>query len=214
MNSEDKIGIVLFHKNIIQLYKQSWIDRCLDSLDNQDFPKENLQYYEIDYGNTNNQIKESSKFWNADYPNYAYAMNFIIQKAFDDGCKYVFNVNLDDFYHPNRFKEQIERIKKDGLDIVSSNFYYFLEVDNEIKLTRDMNFTESTDIALNFYHENNVIAHPAVCLTKNFWNDAENRYNPDLVPKEDFDLSLKISLDKKEMVISNKIGSNLFIKLN
>jgi DtxR family Mn-dependent transcriptional regulator len=35
-----------------------------------------------------------------------------------------------------------------------------------------------------------------------------------LLSKEDFDLSLKISLDKKEMVISNKIGSNLFIKLN
>jgi DtxR family Mn-dependent transcriptional regulator len=34
-----------------------------------------------------------------------------------------------------------------------------------------------------------------------------------LVSKEDFDLSLKISLDKKEMVISNKIASNLFIKL-
>ena len=34
-----------------------------------------------------------------------------------------------------------------------------------------------------------------------------------LLSKEDFDLSLKISLDKKEMVISNKIASNLFIKL-
>ena len=34
-----------------------------------------------------------------------------------------------------------------------------------------------------------------------------------LLAKEDFDLSLKISADKKEMVISNKIASNLFVKL-
>jgi DtxR family transcriptional regulator, Mn-dependent transcriptional regulator len=34
-----------------------------------------------------------------------------------------------------------------------------------------------------------------------------------LLMKEDFDLSLKILIDTKEMVISNKIASNLFVKL-
>ena len=34
-----------------------------------------------------------------------------------------------------------------------------------------------------------------------------------LLSKEDFDLSLKIIIDSKEMVISNKIASNLFVKL-
>ena len=34
-----------------------------------------------------------------------------------------------------------------------------------------------------------------------------------LLSKEDFDLSLKIIIDTKEMVISNKIASNLFVKL-
>ena len=35
----------------------------------------------------------------------------------------------------------------------------------------------------------------------------------ELLFKETFDLSLKIKLDKKELTISNKIASNLFVKL-
>jgi len=34
-----------------------------------------------------------------------------------------------------------------------------------------------------------------------------------MLSKEEFDLSLKIEIDQKEMVISHKIASNLYVKL-
>jgi hypothetical protein len=189
MKHKTKVGVVLFHKNIYNVCQKKWIDKCLYSLDTNEHNIKNdykTQYYEINYGGNNFQLKKNSKFWNLELENYAEAMNFIISKAFID-CTYVFNVNLDDFYHENRFHVQINEAKN-GNDLISSNFFYVKEKNEQDVIFHDMNFTSKTDITYNFLIGNNVIAHPSVCYTRNFWDDEKNRYNKDLVPAEDFDL--------------------------
>ena len=69
-------------------------------------------------------------------------MNMIIDEAFNDGCDYVFNTNLDDYYHPTRIEKQIEKIlNKQGsvngfmnylFKIKNEDAKYFLKIGNKL----------------------------------------------------------------------------------
>jgi hypothetical protein len=111
-------------------------------------------------------------------------MNFIIDIAFSEGCDVVFNTNVDDFYSLDRFKEQLE-ILEIGYDLVSSDFYYvkdFNEKEMDV-ITNDICVSKEGPISVQLGKNNNVIAHPCVAFTKNFWN--VNRYDPLEIPQED-----------------------------
>jgi hypothetical protein len=104
-----KKGVILFHSNIKNIYYDRWISKSIQSMMNQS--DNNFIFYEVNYNGDDysvipNDCKLEKKFWSKKLDNYADAMNFILNKAFEDNCDYVFNMNLDDFYHPNRFKEQ------------------------------------------------------------------------------------------------------------
>lgn len=177
-----KVGVVFFHKNLSDIYQKSWIDKSLLSIYEQTYS--NLNFYEIDYGNTNNQIVKDSKFYSIDKINYADAMNFIITEAFNDGCDFVFNTNLDDFYSKDRIEKQIEYLEM-GFDVVSSDFCY-IDDNDEIKLY--MNITNYGNIKKNLKNNHNVIAHPSVGFSRKFWDDENNRYDINKTPAEDLDL--------------------------
>jgi hypothetical protein len=177
-----KLGIVLFHSNIFNLYRKEWIEKCIHSLNNQ--TSKNFQFYEINYGSDDVRLINNSKFFSIEKVNYADAMNFIISEAFNDGCDYVFNSNLDDFYSEKRIEKQLEFLKN-GYDIVSSDFCYIDDRNNIIKY---MNILQYGNIIDNLNHNHNVIAHPSVAISKNFWMDPENRYDIKKVPSEDLDL--------------------------
>lgn len=177
-----KVGIILFHKNIHDLYPKAWIDKCLSSISNQTF--KDFQIYEINYGSDNVRLVEDSIFYSIEKVNYADAMNFIITEAFNDGCDYVFNTNLDDFYHPEKLEKQISCLDQ-GCDVVSSDFCYVDENDN-IKLY--MNIVKYGSVFENLNRGHNVIAHPAVGMSRNFWMDNQNRYDINKTPEEDKDL--------------------------
>ena len=177
-----KVGVVLFHKNIYDLYPKEWIDKCLSSIFNQTF--KDFQIYEINYGLDDIKLVENSFFYSIEKINYADAMNFIITKAFADGCDYVFNTNLDDFYSNKRLEIQIEYLKQ-GIDVVSSDFCY---VDENNNITQYLNIVKYGSILDNLKRGHNVIAHPAVGISKNFWMDNENRYDINKTPEEDKDL--------------------------
>ncbi len=153
-------------------------------------------FYEINYdGEGYSVIPENCDvkniFWSKKLSNYAEAMNFILDKAFEDGCDYVFNTNLDDYYDPSRISSQLKMAINQNLDIVSSDFCYIQETDTEDDaITRFMNI-EKTNIKQHLENKHNVIAHPAVCYNKNFWNDSKNRYDIIKVPEEDLDLWIR-----------------------
>lgn len=183
-----KACVIFYHKNSTVLYKKRWIDKCIDTILNQSF--QDFCIYEIDYGGDDFSIfsginpNRDLNFYSKKFDNHAEAMNFIIDIAFREGCDVVFNTNVDDFYSLDRFKEQLE-ILEIGYDLVSSDFYYvkdFNEKEMDV-ITNDICVSKEGPISVELGKNNNVIAHPCVAFTKNFWNI--NRYDPLEIPQED-----------------------------
>jgi len=190
-----KKGVILYHSNIKSIYKDRWISKSINSmLDQSD---NDFTFYEINYGGDDySVIPENSnidkKFWSQKLSNYAEAMNFILDEAFNDNCDYIFNTNLDDFYHKDRIKLQTKMITELDYDIVSSDFCYITErINNQIfedPIIEYKNILQYGDIKTNLNFKHNVIAHPSVCYNKRFWNDTNNRYDITKTPEEDMDL--------------------------
>lgn len=180
------IGVIFFHKNVRSIYKERWIEKCIKSILHQDFPS--FKIYELNYGDGDYSfIKKSGtkrkfEFYSSSFDNHADAMNFIITKAFEDGCDYVFNTNMDDFYSKDRISKQM-KVLEQGYDIVSSDFCYVEEINGEDVITFYKKIKSFGDIAENIERGHNVIAHPCVAYSKNFWG--KNRYIAQQIPKED-----------------------------
>lgn len=180
-----KIGVIFFHKNIRSIYKKRWIDKCVNSILRQ--THNDFFIYEINYGNDDYSIFEGIEFKNKvfykeDLINYADAMNFIIAKAFEDGCDYVFNTNLDDFYREDRIEKQIELLEY-GFDVVSSDFCHIQESGDDDIIINHINIKSYGDVKTNLLKNHNVIAHPSVAMNKRFFDS--NKYDITKTPEED-----------------------------
>lgn len=194
-----KIAVILFHSNIRNIYKQRWIDKCVNSLVNQTY--NDFTFYEMNYGGDNYSIlenitiKQDKKFWSSKKINCAEAMNFLMDQCFKDNCDYVFNTNLDDYYSLNRIELQLNMAIEGNFDILSSDFCYIQEeinngsINDNIILFMDIN--KHGDIKHNLESSHNMIANPSVCYSKKFLADSENRHDYKKVPQEDFDLWIR-----------------------
>jgi len=184
-----KIGVIFFHRNILNIYKKAWIQKSVNSMLSQSF--NDFSIYEINYGGdyysvlSDTNHNKQNLFFSENFDNHVYAMNFILDKAFSDGCDFVFNTNLDDFYHPDRIEKQIKKLEE-GYDIVSSDFCYIEEINGEDVITFNKNIKSDTGIKFNLNWNHNVIAHPVVAYSKRFWDG--NKYLPQEIPLEDLSL--------------------------
>jgi hypothetical protein len=182
-----KKGVIFFHSNIRQLYPKRWVDRCINSTVLQ--RDNDFKIYEINYGGDDYSVfdeincHQEREFHSKNFSNHAEAMNFIIDRAFEDGCNVIFNTNLDDFYSPDRIEKQMIEIKN-GADLVSSNMCYFEEREGLDTTLKYVNFFDIGSIEKSLIGGHNVIAHPVVALSENFWKN--HRYDPTEVPLEDF----------------------------
>ena len=185
-----KKGVILYHSNIKNIYKDRWIKKSIESMINQ--TDSDLYFYEVNYGKENYSLLQGyeikKNFWFEEMKNYAEAMNFILDKAFLDNCDIVFNTNLDDYYHQDRVKIQTSQMKNGNYDVISSDFCYIREnKDGLDEIFHYMNIARYADfIKENLLVNHNVIAHPSVCYSKNFW--IYNTYDTTKVPEEDLDL--------------------------
>ncbi len=221
-----KIAIIFYHKNIFNIYNKRWIEKCVSSILNQ--TRKDFSIYEINYGPDGVSLFDGIQglehklfFFNQEMSNHAEAMNFIIDKAFENGEDFVFNTNLDDYYSLDRIEKQMEILEK-GFDLVSSDFCYITEVDGDDTITFHKNILGFAPIITNLNNGHNVIAHPAVAMSKNFWSG--NRYVPEEIPAEDLLLwkraannGYKFYIHPEELlfyrlhenqVTGNNIGSN------
>jgi|LakMenE18May11ns_1017448.scaffolds.fasta_scaffold9959678_32 hypothetical protein len=188
-----KRGVIIYHSNIKKIYSDRWVNKSLESMLNQ--TENDFIFYELNYGDdhtslVSNTNKNKVNFWSQKLSNYAEAMNILLDNAFNDGCDYVFNTNLDDYYSPDRILLQTKMIKENDLDIVSSDFCY---IEEQNRPEEEDVITLYKNIVTPYIKENleaghNVIAHPSVCYNKRFWEDKENRYDINKTPKEDLDL--------------------------
>lgn len=130
---KEKCAVIFFHKNIYQLYKINWIEKCINSIINQ----KNVEFdiFEINYGNENisvfkninlNNIKH--KFYIKNYETHTEAMIFLLNKTFNElDYDIVFNTNMDDYYHQHRFLYQLEDIIKNNNFANSAMWSYIYE---------------------------------------------------------------------------------------
>jgi len=122
-NLKFKCAALVYHKNIFDIYQKKWITKCIDSITNQSFI--NYDILELNYGGTNLSlfpatIGNKKYFWNRRFNNHHEARGFLLHKAFHEmGFDIIFNVQLDKFYHLDRFQYQVEAIQR-GYDIISS----------------------------------------------------------------------------------------------
>ena len=181
-----KIGVIFFHKNIKNIYQERWVKKCVESILNQTY--QNFSIYEINYGGEEDSVLEGFNFSNPHVfiserkENHAEAMNSIIDVAFGDGCDFIFNTNLDDFYDLKRFEVQLDRLNS-GFDLISSDFCYIEEIEGKDEVTFTKNIKGFGDIQKNLEKGHNVIAHPSVAYSRRFWE--QNRYAPEEIPRED-----------------------------
>lgn len=129
-----KCAVIFFHKNIQKLYKKRWVDKCVQSILNQE--QINFDIFEINYGNEDYSIFENIEldkkinysFFKKDYATHTEATTFLLNKLFYDlNYDFVFNTNLDDYYDTKRFYYQyFDLIKGDSL-LNSTLFNYITE---------------------------------------------------------------------------------------
>ena len=169
-----KCGVIIYHADLLNIYKQSWIQKCLDSIRNQTF--QDFTIYELCYSQTRHQWwtlnNYPHKYSHIPMSNHICGMNHILDKAFLDECDVVFNVNLDDAYAPERFELQLQAIEE-GFDLISTNFQHITEIDGEDRFIRDMLFHDR-NISHELDNDHNILCHSNICFTKKFW--MENRY--------------------------------------
>lgn len=185
-----KVCCILYHSNILSIYKKEWIEKSITSIINQTYKK--FDIFELNYGDDETNlkdifdIKKPHYFYRVKMNNHAEAMNYLLDLVFKDkNYDICFNVNLDDYYSLNRFKKQIETIKF-GFDLVSSEYQFIEEIDS-IDVKGNLAGLSTTDIKTLFKHDITPIAHPCVCYTKAFWL-TYGPYIPSEIPREDKNL--------------------------
>lgn len=195
-----KIGIIIYHSNLLSIYQQNWIDKCVDSIMHQTMG--DFHVYELCYSEERYQIWSGFNYVHKPMTNHIHAMNYVLDWAFQEGCGAVFNVNLDDYYAPMRFEKQLKAIR-DGADLVSSNFQNVEEVNGEDVLGQVFDFAKH-DIIAEFNKGHNVVSHPCCCYSRRFW-EKNKYYDVDRLGDEDFQLWKKAVSNGSKIVILDDI---------
>jgi hypothetical protein len=184
---------MLYHRNLLDVYPKYWIDKCIRSVLGQTFV--DFDVFELDYGDGDNPplLKAAMKsFGGRQYvymrrrlDNHIQAMNTLLDEIFNRGYEVAFNVNLDDYYAPTRFEKQIRAIRE-GAHLVSTYFALVSEACQNRKQVcqrqRDVVVLVKgaaelfgglppsiANIRSQLVNDHNVICHPSVAITKQFW---------------------------------------------
>jgi hypothetical protein len=190
-----KICCILYHSNILKLYKKEWVQKCINTITNQTF--QDFDVFELNYGEDNYSLenffdlKNGYHFLNQKQKmdNHAEAMNYLLDMIFKEKeYDFCFNINLDDYYDLNRFEKQIE-IMKQGFDISSSEYIFIKEVNGEDKLL-GLAGLSTKPLGQLFQDDITPIAHPCVCYSKSFWINY-GPYIPSEIPREDKNLWIR-----------------------
>lgn len=173
-----RIALLSYHKNINEIYPSKWIEQYRDSIQDQTYQE--FEIFELNYGGGNERIFQHSYFESHSYPSFIDALNYLLDKVFSSGYDVAVNQNCDDWYRGD-FVERLLVDMNKGYDLVSCNFC-LVKDDRIFKYHR----FDHLDIEAELDRGHNIIAHPACCYSRSFWE--ENRYNPYEFPTEDLEL--------------------------
>jgi hypothetical protein len=188
-----KICCILYHSNINKIYKTEWIQKCINTINNQTF--QDFDIFELNYGEDSNSLenffksKNQYNFLNIKMNNHAEAMNHLLDLVFKEkNYDLCFNINLDDYYDLNRFSKQID-VMNQGFDVSSSEYIFIQEINNEDRILGLAGLSKN-NIETLFKNDITPIAHPCVCYSKHFWENY-GPYIPSEIPREDKNLWIR-----------------------
>jgi len=193
-----KVAVISYHANAYQIYPLKWLEEYRDSIMNQTFQAYDL--FEVNYGKTVGMIFWKSKSYQSrEFPTFVHCMNWMLDYLFDEcGYDVVFNSNVDDIFHPQWMEKSLAAVKS-GADLVSCNFQLF----NEHGIYHSHHFAR-LDIKKELDRNHNVLCHPAIAYTKNFWSKG-HRYVPDDIPYEDLKLWQRAVNDSKIIILPDHL---------
>lgn len=186
-----KVALVSYHKNALSLYKKEWIDQYRESILCQRYKP--VDIYELEYGGGDGRIFKNSNYHSKEFPSFVYGLNYLLDCLFFMGYDFVLNSNCDDYYALDWVEKELAVAMK-GYDIVSSNFALIKD-----DVITETHYFDKLDIQLELSNNHNIIAHPAVCYSKKFWE--KNRYVPSQQPLEDLMLWQRAIKNSKFIIL-------------
>lgn len=172
--------LLCYHKNVHAIYKDQWLNEYVKSITGQT-ARFSFDILEMDYGDQDNRLFSSSRYYKQDHPNFIHAMNFLIEEAVGLHYQYILNSNVDDTFSTDRVELQLKAMEE-GWDILSSNFSLMSE-DKGIYHTHKF---DGLDVKREIKRGHNIICHPSVCYRADFFD--EFKYNPEEILNEDLKL--------------------------
>lgn len=170
-----KVALISYHRNVENIYEKSWIQEYRYSIVNQTYKP--FDIFELEYGGGDFRIFENSNYHSKEFPSFVYALNYLLDCIFFMGYDCVANSNCDDIYMLGRLTKQLPYIAN-GFDIVSSNFT-LIQNGKAVQT----NIFDQMNLPLELDNNHNIICHPTVIYSKNFWKSY--RYIPEQQPRED-----------------------------
>jgi len=177
MSTENKkIGVVIYHRNILSRYDPNWTYNCIDKIENQSF--RDFSVIELNFGGDSEMLYKGEKnhyFYSEKIDNLGSAITRAFDIGFNElGFDLIFNINLDDDYNTDRFEKQLYFLEKTGADVISSNFYF---TEHDLVPYKETKFcdgvvdidAQNEIIGNEFSEGNNVIGFPVCLFTKRFW---------------------------------------------
>jgi hypothetical protein len=198
---------ILYHSNLFNFLNVNEIFQCINSIYEQTY--QDFDILELNYGeDTTSLLKlfstlfgNKKKFFeHKHYHNHVDAMNHCLKKCFDElDYDIVFNINLDDYYQPERFQIQYNKITNESYDLVTSNIKLIQTINNkiverEIKyIKKDLNKEQESYYIKNkiLIEKKNIMSLTCCAFTKIFWESINKKIDP-VVPVEDFVLWTKL----------------------
>lgn len=195
MTTEQKIAVVIYHRNVLTKYDPEWTYNCIDKIKRQTFQE--FSVVELNFGG------DETRVYDGDRPHHFFSekidnLGSAITRAFDICFKELdfnlaFNINLDDDYEIDRFQVQLDHLHT-GADVITSNFWM---VNHELKNPGSTQFcigiTDLEDqnrvIDSEFSVGHNIIGFPVCLFTKRFWMGNDGLPSTEASRhREDFDM--------------------------
>ena len=179
-----KLAAMAYHSDAASRYACEWIEQCVLSMAQQ--TDRDFDLHELNYGDSAGfYFPYAETQHTVPLKDYAQAMNLMLTSLFEYGYDAVLNINIDDYYAPNRVALQRAALEE-GYDIVSGNFIG-IDLNGEVWLRTKPKQFHTRDIAEELTRGHNIIAHGAVAYSRKFWNTA-SRYRSRDIPNEDLRL--------------------------
>jgi len=195
-----KTAVIIYHKNIASIYKHHWVDACIASLETQ--THKDFDVFEVCYGDYPLSIAAHLSrtlgfrkvfYYHKPMENHVHAMNFILDRVFENGYDVAANTNLDDKYHVERLSCELKEVGL-GAELVSSDFVYIKENDLGYEKITHIHKMAQLDPLVELFNDHNILAHPVIMMTQDFWHKY-GPYDPTKIPIEDL-LLWKKAIDK------------------